>query len=359
VTPGCDTAVVLAGGAGVRLRPLTLDTPKPLLPVAGQPFLLRVLAGLVHTGITRVLLATSYRAEQFAALRPPAGLAVECVAEAAPLGTGGALRQVAKRLTGESFLVLNGDSLSGADLAALIRRHVDGAALATILLTQVADARPYGSVVTDGSGRVTAFREKVDTPTGGHINAGVYVLRRAVVEAIPPGRPASLEREVFPDLLRAGAPALGHLDPGYWIDIGTPESYLRACQDAVLGRAPGGLTRRGPDDVLVLGDAAVDSSARVGGGSTIGGGTHVAAGARVDASVLMTAVRLGPHAEVARSVLAARVSVGAGAVVRDAVIGAGARIGAYARVTGHARIWPGCKIPPGASVHGGESARVG
>jgi mannose-1-phosphate guanylyltransferase len=248
-------AVVLVGGHGQRLQPLTLTTPKPLLPMAGAPFLSHLLSLLPACGVRRVVLATSYRSGLFDAVRSAgvAGLDIECAAEPSARGTGGGLRHAADRLRTRNVLVINGDSLTGADLTALIARHRRHEADVTMLLTRVADPTAYGAVATDTAGRITAFREKYRAPGTDRINAGAYVLRRTAIETIPADRPVSLERETFPGLLRDGAVLLGHLDPGYWLDIGTLDQYLRACRDLVLGVGPLPIPRATRHGSLVLG----------------------------------------------------------------------------------------------------------
>src|SRR5215207_5317170 len=234
-------AVVLVGGLGTRLRPLTDDLPKPLLPVAGAPVILHQLMRAQAAGVRHVVLATSYRADLFAEVVADGtglGLRVDYAVENEPLGTGGAIRNATDLLTSapdEPVLVLNGDILDGHDLAAQVAWHDAGGADATLYLTRVEDARAYGCVPTDAAGRVIAFLEKMNEPVSDQINAGCYVFNRKVIDAIPSGQVVSVERETFPELLSAGATVLGFLDDAYWRDLGTPESYIRGSADAMLG----------------------------------------------------------------------------------------------------------------------------
>ena len=221
-------AVLLVGGKGTRLRPLTVNTPKPMLPTAGVPFLHHVLSKARAAGIDHVVLATSYRPEVFrdgigdgSAL----GLRVDYVTEDVPMGTGGGIRNVLDRLESgpdDPVVILNGDILSGHDLAAQVAAHRASGAEVTLHLSEVEDPRAFGCVPTDESGRVTAFLEKTPTPVTNRINAGCYVFKRRVIDAIPADRPVSVERETFPELVAAGALVLGHVDPAYWLDLGTP-----------------------------------------------------------------------------------------------------------------------------------------
>lgn len=343
-------AVVLVGGQGTRLHPLTLTTAKPMLPTAGVPFLAHLLSRIRAAGLRHVVLGTSYRAETFSAYfgdGSALGLDIDYVVEETPLGTGGAIRNIADRLRGSTTMVFNGDILSGVDLGALRRTHRDTAADVTLHLVTVPDPRRFGSVPTDDSGRVTAFVEKTDDPPTDQINAGCYVFRRSVLEQIPSGRVVSVERETFPGLLAAGAHLQGHIDSSYWLDLGTPAAFVRGSADLVQGFAPTAALPGPAGVALLLPGAVVDPGATVEGGSTIGAGATVAAGARVDGTVVFDGARIGAGTQITRSVIGARAQVGQGAVISDAVIGDGARIGARCELIAGARVWPNVVIPDG------------
>lgn len=343
-------AVVLVGGQGVRLRPLTLSAPKPMLPTAGVPFLRHLLSRIRDAGIEHVVLSTSYKAEVFAEHfgdGTDLDLEIEYVVEDTPLDTAGAIRNVTDRLREPDVLVFNGDVLCGVDLPELVRTHRDSAADATLHLVRVADPRSFGCVPTDADGRVTAFLEKTDDPPVDQINAGCYVFRRDVVEDIPAGRPVSVERETFPGLLASGARVQGYVDDSYWLDMGTPAAFVRGSTDLVRGVAPSAALPGAPGEALLLDDARVDADAVVDGGSTVGAGCAVEAGAVVRGSVLFDGASVAPDAVVERSVLGTGAEVGAGAVLRGVVIGDGARIGAGCELLDGARVWPGVELPPG------------
>jgi mannose-1-phosphate guanylyltransferase len=343
-------AVVLVGGKGTRLRPLTISAAKPMLPTAGVPFLAHLLSRIRAAGMTHVVLGTSYRAETFAEYFGRGerfGLDIDYVVEDVPLGTGGAIRNVASRLRGDTAMIFNGDILSGADLGSLMRTHDTADADVTLHLVRVTDPSRFGSVPTDGDGRVTAFVEKSDNPPTDQINAGCYVFRREIVEAIPAGRVVSVERETFPGLLAAGARVQGHVDASYWLDLGTPASFVRGSADLVQGLAPTDALPGAVGIALVLPGAHVHPDAVIEGGSAAGAGAVVAARARVDGSVLFNGAQVGEGAEIVRSVLGHGAIVGAGAVVVDAVIGDGAHIGARCELTGGIRVWPSVRIPAG------------
>ncbi|MGP4087653.1 nucleotidyltransferase family protein, partial [Streptomyces sp. KR55] len=238
-------AILLVGGQGTRLRPLTSHTPKPLLPVAGVPFLTHQLARAAAAGVTRIVFATSYLAELFEAEFGDGsrlGLELEYVTEETALGTGGAIRNAAERLRsapGEPVLIFNGDILSGVDIAALRESHRASGADVTLHLKRVADPRAFGLVPTDAEGRVQAFLEKPQTPEEiitDQINAGCYVFTRSVIDHIPAGRVVSVERETFPELLASGAHLHGVIDDSYWLDLGTPAAFVQGSADLVRGK---------------------------------------------------------------------------------------------------------------------------
>jgi mannose-1-phosphate guanylyltransferase len=338
---------VLVGGQGTRLRPLTLSAPKPMLPTAGVPYLSHLLSRVRAAGVRRVVLSTSYQAEVFAAhfgTGADLGLELEYVTEETPLGTGGGIRNVLDRVTSSDVLVFNGDVLSGVELPKLVETHRAGGADVTLHLTRVDDPRAFGSVPTDPDGRVQAFLEKSPEPVTDQVNAGCYVFRRSVLETIPAGRPVSVERETFPGLLAAGATVLGYVDSTYWLDIGTPATFVRGCADLVLGIAPTGALPGRPGQAVVLPGATVAPDAVLSGGSTVGAGCTVGAGARLDAAVLFDGARIAADAVVTRSVVGRGASVGPGCVVEDAVLGDGVVLGARNELRAGARVWPGVQL---------------
>ena len=345
-------AVVLVGGQGSRMRPLTLSTPKPMLPTAGVPFLAHLLSRIAAAGIHRVVLGTSYRAEVFADWLGDGsalGLDVTCCEEPAPLGTGGGIRHAAGALTDgyDEVLVFNGDILSGVDLHAVLGEHRTSTADVTLHLVRVPDPTAFGCVPTDAAGRVEAFLEKTPTPPTDQINAGCYVFTRSALESIPPDRPVSVERETFPGLLAAGARLQGHVDASYWLDLGTPAAFVRGCADLVQGIAPTAALPGPVGRALVLDGASVAASASVSDGATVGRGVVVEEGARVVGSVLMDGARVGAGAVVERSVVGPSATVGVETVVRDAVVGDGAVVGSGCELLDGLRLWPGVTVPDG------------
>lgn len=340
-------AVLLVGGQGTRLRPLTINTPKPMLPVAGVPFTVHQITRARDAGVSRIVLATSYRADVFAAFIDGVDLGIEVViaTEEVPLGTGGAIRHACSHLTSgpdEPVLVFNGDTLSGLDIAGLVRSHEEAANDVTLYLTPVEDPRAYGLVPTDADGRVTAFLEKPQTPeeiVTDQINAGCYVFRRSVIDAIPADRAVSVERETFPGLLASSARVGGVLDRGYWLDLGTPLSFVRGSCDLVLGVAPSPAVPV-TGESLVLPGAAVAGSAQLRGGSTIGAGATVAADAVIDGAVVFDGARIGSGARIVNSIVGEGAVIGEGTVLEGAVIGDGAVVGAGNELLLGTRVWP-------------------
>lgn len=347
-------AIILVGGRGTRLRPLTLTVPKPMLPVAGVPLLEHQLARAQAAGVRRLVFATSYRADTFeAAFGDGArlGLEIVYVTEEEPLGTAGAIRNAASALlsgSADPVLVLNGDIMSGHDIAAQLAAHEKAEAALTLHLTRVDDPRRYGSVPTDEHGRVGGFVEKSPEPITDQVNAGCYVFRRSVIDGIPAGRPVSAEYEIFPALLAEGATIAGYVDAAYWLDVGTPETFVQGSRDLVLGRVESPALGCRPGAALLLPGSSAAADAVVCGGTTVGAGSVVGPGARVEGSVLFDGVEVGSGASVRGSALARGVRVGDGAVLEGAVVGEGSVIGSGNELRNGARVWPGVELGPAA-----------
>ena len=292
-------AILLVGGRGTRLRPLTLSAPKPLLPTAGVPFLCHQFAGPPPAGVTHVVLATSYRAEMFRECFGDGaafGLSVEYVHEDTPLGTGGGIRHAAARLRGgpdDPVVVLNGDILSGHDIGAQLDLHRKVDAAVTLHLVEVPDPARFGCVPTDPAGRVTAFLEKTPNPVTNRVNAGCYVFTRRVIDGIPDGRRVSVERETFPGLIDAGQTVMGYAESAYWLDVGHPAAFVRGSCDLVLGRLASAALPGPCGASLVLPGASVADGAVVSAGTVVGPGCDIGAGAIVEGSVLFDEVRVG------------------------------------------------------------------
>jgi mannose-1-phosphate guanylyltransferase len=289
------TAILLVGGFGTRLMPLTKNTPKPMLTVAGIPVTEHQLNMAKAAGITHIVLATSYLSELFTPYFGDGskwGMKIEYAVEETPLGTGGAIRNAAKLIdSSESIVILNGDVLSSHNLAEQIRQHEQHNADVTLHLTQVEDARAYGCVPTDSNGRVSAFLEKMENPVTNQINAGCYVFNPRVLESIPFDTVVSIERETFPLLVKNGAVVYGYVENSYWVDIGTPHALMTASAEIV----------KRDGDFLIMPGSKVDPSARLTGGSSIGGNCQISAGAVIGSSIIESECSIGSNAQISGS----------------------------------------------------------
>jgi len=349
-------ALILAGGEGTRLRPLTYTTPKPVMPLAGRPFLSFMLDWAHGHGVDEVILSCGFLSDGVKRVLGDIydGMRLRYVVEDEPLGTAGPVRlALDEGVLEERLIVLNGDVLTDIDLGAEIEQHERTGAALTLALYPVDDTASYGVVPTDSEGRVEAFLEKAEgeTPTN-RINAGAYVVDREVIEAIPAGRPVSFEREVFPSLVGNGL--YGYLAEGYWIDIGTPERYLESTWDLLAGRVQSKLPPRDETGSLVD-ESCLVSGAHIGPQSVLGRHCSVGTDARVERSVLHDRVTVGDDAVARECVLAERVRVGRRAVIEaGAMAGAGATIGDDAVIGAGARLDPGAEVEPGARVPDGE-----
>jgi mannose-1-phosphate guanylyltransferase len=296
-------AILLVGGFGTRLMPLTKNTPKPMLTVAGVPVTEHQLAMAKAAGITEIVLATSYLSEVFIPYFGDGskwGMKIKYAVEKEPLGTGGAIRNAAKLLdTNESVVILNGDVLSSHNLSEQIRQHEAHDADVTLHLTQVEDARAFGCVPTDSDGRVSAFLEKMENPITNQINAGCYVFDPRVISTIPLDTVVSVERETFPQLVAKSAKVFGYLENAYWLDIGTPRALLKASIDIVK--------RNG--DYLAMPGSTIDPTAVITGGSCIGPNSTVGAGAVIGGSIIEAGCVIGPNAAISDSFVAAGAEV--------------------------------------------------
>ena len=327
-------AVVLVGGFGTRLRPLTNEIPKPMLPVVHRPMIVRLVERLAEGGVTDVVLALGFKPEPFREAFPDArhgDVRVQYAVEPEPLDTAGAIAFAAREAgIDETFVVANGDIVTDLDVKRLVDAHRSARSEAMIHLTPVADPSAFGVVETDSTGMVRRFVEK---PAPGEtdsnlINAGTYVLEPSVLDLIEPGRKVSIERETFPRLVAQGTLAALATDD-YWIDAGRPSMYLRANLDLVTGGVTGGVTGRvtgrlgSGDEPAIAPTATVDPSARC-IDSVVGAGATVAGGASLTASLILPGAVVGKRATIADSIVAGH--VGAGASVAGSVIGAGYRV---------------------------------
>lgn len=317
-------AVVLVGGFGTRLRPLTETVKKELLPLVDRPVLDHVLDHLARHGVHEVILSSPYLEEAFhpfieARQGDPA---ITWITEAAPLGTGGAIVNALDAVGNDPFFALNGDILTDLDLTGMLASHRERDAVVTISLHHVEDARAFGLVAMDERGRVLEFLEKPLDAIPGDVNAGTYILDPATLRPWSADRELSIEREIFPSVIASGGPVYGYVSDAYWLDLGTPEKYLQAHFDMLDGKVHG-VRYEAP---WVAATAGVDPGSRLGRWVAIGAEARVGPDAQVDDSVVHPGASIGAGARVLRSILGPGAHVGAGATVEDCVLGAGSRV---------------------------------
>ena len=305
--------ILLVGGMGTRLMPLTRDTPKPMLPLAGLPVTEHQLMAAKRAGVTTIVLATSYLSEIFTPYFGDGsrwGMNIRYAVEETPLGTGGAIKNAAAALnlpagSGEPIVIFNGDVLSSHNLAKQIQEHIAHRADVTLHLTHVKDARAYGCVPVDENGRVTAFLEKMDNPITNTINAGSYVFHPSVIDTIPANTVVSVERDVFPALVAAGKKIYGYVEDSYWLDIGTPAALLAGSRHLVAA------------DFKVAATSEVASSAVLRGGTSVGEQCTIESDVVISGSIICAGVHIGAGSEVINSFVAPGTRVAANTKISE------------------------------------------
>jgi len=361
-------AVILVGGEGTRLRPLTATVPKPVVPLVDRPFIVYMLEWLRRHGVDDVIMSCGFLATSVRNVLGDGsqlGLRLRFVEEPEPRGTAGALKY-AEELVDERFLMLNGDVLTDIDLTAQIAQHEATGAVGTLALVPVDDPTAYGLVPLNEDRSVRGFVEKpaADQIDTNLISAGAYVLERSVLDLIPPGRSVSIEREVWPRLVGAGL--YGFPADAYWLDIGTPERYLQGTFDILEGNVKTAVTERlGPTfvdvaehvqvDGRIVPPALVERGCRVKAGAHIGSlvvlgeGVTVGEGSTIERAVVLNGTEIGPRCTLRDCIVAAGVRIGEGSTVSDgAVIGEGVTIGARNVLSRGVRVFPQTELPSGA-----------
>jgi mannose-1-phosphate guanylyltransferase len=320
-------AILLVGGKGTRLAPLTNVTPKPMLKVAGKPVTEHQIVKAREAGIREIVLATSYLAEVFEPYFGDGshlGISITYAVEDSPLGTGGAIANASRLLTiqeDESILIFNGDVLSAHDLESQINLHEQSKADVTLHLTEVDDARAYGCVPLDNQGRVLEFLEKMENPKAKTINAGCYIFHERAIREIPTQTVVSVERDTFPKLLQDKFAIYGYCDQKYWIDMGTPQSFLRASRDLILNPHLSMATSVTHNESIIEEGAVVHESARVGGGSVISRGARIGAEAIIKGSMIMEGATIGDSANIIDSYIPAGISVASHTALNGEILG--------------------------------------
>jgi mannose-1-phosphate guanylyltransferase len=318
-------AILLVGGMGTRLQPITNKTPKPMLPVGGVPFTEHQIAKARAAGISEIVLATSYLAEVFKPYFGDGsafGIKIKYAVEEVALGTGGAIRNAASLLSpADQVVIFNGDVLSAHDLSAQVRFHEQMQADVTLYLTQVADARAYGCVELLPGDRVKSFLEKSDTPPSNLINAGCYVFNRSVIDEIPSERVVSVERESFPQLLAADKKVFGFVDSSYWLDIGTPAALIKASKDLITGKILSPATPSHSGDSIISADATVAAGCIISDGSFVHPKVVVESESEISGSIIGEGAVIGAGCKVIDSFIAPNFEIPAGTVVINNYLG--------------------------------------
>jgi mannose-1-phosphate guanylyltransferase len=361
-------ALILAGGEGTRLRPLTSTVPKPVVPLVDRPFIAFMLEWLRGHGVDDVVISCGFMASGIHNVLGDGsgyGVRLRYVEEPEPRGTGGAVK-FAEPLLDERFLVLNGDVLTDIDLSAQIAQHESSGARATLALVPVEDPSGYGLVRLGEGGAVREFLEKpssdqIDTKL---VNAGAYVLQRDLLDAVPKDRHVSIEREVFPTLVDDGL--YGCAAGGYWLDIGTPQRYLQATYDILDGAVRTTVTDAydaanlavAPDaevagrlvgPALVGPGVRIAASALVSGRTVLGRGVEIGAGAHVDGSVVLDGAIVGPGCTLTGCIVGPGARIGEHCQIgKEVVLGEGVTLGAENQLAAGARIFPNVSLPDGA-----------
>ena len=319
------SAILLVGGMGTRLMPLTSKTPKPMLQVAGVPFTEHQIRKAAQAGISEIVLATSYKAELFEPYFGDGakfGIKIKYAVEESALGTGGGIRNAAALLDDcDQVVIFNGDVLSGHDLAAQIQSHINNRADITLYLTKVEDARAYGCVELLADNQVKSFLEKMENPVSNMINAGCYIFNRKVIDQIPANQVISVERDTFPSFLSSGVKVYGYLDNSYWLDIGNPQALVKASADLITGVITSVATPKHSGDHLIAAGAQVSSSSIVNLGTVIESEVVVEGNCQISGSIISKGAKIGANCKVINSIIAPDTQIEAGMIVISNYLG--------------------------------------
>ena len=319
------SAILLVGGMGTRLMPLTSKTPKPMLQVAGVPFTEHQIRKAADAGITEIILATSYKSELFEPYFGDGerfGIKIKYAVEKSALGTGGGIRNAANLLADcDQVVIFNGDVLSGHDLAAQLAFHKKNQADITLYLTQVEDARAYGCVELLENKQIKSFLEKMENPISNLINAGCYIFNRQIIDQIPQNKVVSVERDTFPNLLANNAKVFGYLDNSYWLDIGTPAALVKASADLITGAITSSATPNHTGDNLISPSAQIGSGCVINNGSVIESEVVVESNCQITGSIIGSGAKIGGNCKIIDSIIAPGAQIEAGMVVLTNYLG--------------------------------------
>jgi len=319
------SAILLVGGMGTRLMPLTSKTPKPMLQVAGVPFTEHQIRKAAQAGISEIVLATSYKAELFEPYFGDGkkfGIKIKYAVEESALGTGGGIRNAAALLDDcDQVVIFNGDVLSGHDLSDQIQSHINNKADVTLYLTEVEDARAYGCVELLADNQVKSFLEKMENPVSNMINAGCYIFNRKVIDQIPTNQVVSVERDTFPSFLSSGVKVYGYLDNSYWLDIGNPQALVKASADLITGVITSVATPKHNGDHLIAANAQVSPSAIINLGTVIEPEVVVEGNCQISGSIISNGAKIGANCKIINSIIAPDTQIEAGMIVISNYLG--------------------------------------
>jgi mannose-1-phosphate guanylyltransferase len=318
-------AILLVGGMGSRLMPLTKSTPKPMLSVAGVPFTEHQIRKAADAGISEIVLATSYKSELFEPYFDDGdkfGIKIKYAVEKTALGTGGGIKNASFLLENcDEIVIFNGDVLSGHSLKNQLDFHRKNKAEVTLYLTEVKDARAYGCVELSADKQVESFNEKMENPKSNLINAGCYVFNPKIIEQIAADKVVSIERETFPALLASGIKVVGYVDNSYWLDIGTPAALVKASADLILGKISSSATPSHSADCLIFDSATIGSGSNINNGSVIESRVIVESNCQISGSIIGTGAKIGSNCQIVDSIIAPGAQIQAGMVILSNYLG--------------------------------------
>lgn len=318
-------AILLVGGMGSRLMPLTKATPKPMLSVAGVPFTEHQIRKAADAGISEIVLATSYKAELFEPYFGDGskfGIKIKYAVEKTALGTGGGIKNASSLLDNcDEVVIFNGDVLSGHSLENQLDFHRKNKAEVTLYLTEVKDARAYGCVELSADKKVKSFNEKMENPKSNLINAGCYVFNPKVIDQIAVDKVVSIERDTFPALLASGTKVVGYVDNSYWLDIGTPAALVKASSDLILGKISSSATPTHSGDCLIFDSATIGSGSEINNGSVIESEVVVESNCQINGSIVGKGAKIGSNCQISDSIIAPGAQIQAGMVILKNYLG--------------------------------------
>jgi len=318
-------AILLVGGMGSRLMPLTKSTPKPMLSVAGVPFTEHQIRKAADAGISEIVLATSYKSELFEPYFGDGdkfGIKIKYAVEKTALGTGGGIKNASYLLDNcDEIVIFNGDVLSGHGLENQLDFHRKNKAEVTLYLTEVKDARAYGCVELSADKQVESFNEKMENPKSNLINAGCYVFNPKIIEQIAADKVVSIERDTFPALLTSGVKVVGYVDNAYWLDIGTPAALVKASSDLILGKISSSATPSQSADCLIFDSATIGSGSNINNGSVIESKVIVESNCQISGSIIGTGAKIGSNCQIVDSIIAPGAQIQAGMVILSNYLG--------------------------------------